>query len=79
MVQGVFFRSATEELARRLELSGWIRNQPDGTVAAEFQGRPEAVDEVIDFCRRGPSHAEVHDVEVRELETVADADGFLVR
>jgi acylphosphatase len=78
-VQGVFFRSAIEERARRLGLSGWVRNLPDGRVGAEFQGPADAVDQVVAFCRRGPSQAHVENIEVRELEAVPQAGGFAVK
>ena len=78
-VQGVFFRDSARRLARRLGLSGWIRNRPDGRVEAEFQGTKDAVDEAIEFCRRGPELAVVEDVEVSWVDPVAAEPGFRVR
>jgi acylphosphatase len=63
-VQGVGFRFAVERAARTRRVAGWVRNRPDGTVEAVFEGEPEDVDALVDFCRRGPRSAEVERVEV---------------
>jgi acylphosphatase len=78
-VQGVFFRDSAREVARRLGLTGWVRNRPDGRVEAEFQGARDAVDEALDFCRRGPDLAVVDDIEVAWLDPVDAEAGFRVR
>lgn len=78
-VQGVFFRSSTQDEADRLGLTGWVRNLADGRVEAEFQGEPEAVEEVLAFCRKGPGGAEVADLRVRDLGPVDGERGFTVR
>jgi len=61
-VQGVWYRSWTVETAGALGLSGWVRNRSDGTVEALFAGPPDAVDRMLEACRRGPSAAVVRDV-----------------
>jgi acylphosphatase len=66
MVQGVFFRAKTRNEAIRNNVTGWVRNLPDGRVEAVFEGRPEDVDRVVGWCRIGPSLAEVTNVEMRE-------------
>ncbi len=63
-VQGVFFRSETAEHARRLGITGWVRNLSDGRVEALFEGEKEHVEEEVDFCRRGPRGASVQNVEI---------------
>lgn len=78
-VQGVFFRDSTQREASRLGLVGWVTNRPDGRVEAEFQGPPEAVDQAVEFCRRGPGHADVRELDIDELEPVEGATGFSVR
>ena len=65
-VQGVSFRWYTQEQAHRLGVSGWVRNEPDGSVLLHAEGDDEAVDALVDWCRRGPSMAKVSDVAVRE-------------
>ena len=77
-MQGVFFRDTARRRADAAGVSGWIRNTPDGTVEAVFEGEPAAVDELVDFCRRGPSRAEVTSVNVEE-ETPEGLSGFQVR
>jgi acylphosphatase len=77
-VQGVFFRASFADVARRLELDGWVRNRPDGAVEAVVSGTGDAVDEAIAWCRRGPELARVDSVEVSdERETPRDR-GFRV-
>ncbi len=65
-VQGVFFRARTREEAIRHNVRGWVRNLPDGRVEAVFEGKPEDVDRVVEWCRIGPSHAVVDRVEAVE-------------
>jgi acylphosphatase len=67
-VQGVFFRAWTRDEARRLGLSGWVRNCADGTVEAHVEGDEGAVAELIGKLHHGPSGAEVSDVEVENAE-----------
>lgn len=63
-VQGVWFRVNTERLARRFELSGWVRNLPGGAVEAVFEGSPGAVESAVLWSKRGPERAHVERVEV---------------
>lgn len=63
-VQGVFFRSETQDEARRLDITGWVRNLADGRVEAVFEGEKENVEKLIEFCRRGPPGAKVSKVDV---------------
>lgn len=77
-VQGVFFRDSTRREARRLGVTGWVRNCPDGTVRAHVEGVPEAVAELVRWCREGPRHADVDDVRVSEAESEGGR-GFEVR
>ena len=67
-VQGVNFRSATEQEATRAGLAGWVRNRDDGTVEAVLEGSADAVERVLEWCRSGPSSASVEGVEVSEEE-----------
>ena len=65
-VQGVSFRWYTEERARALGVTGWVRNEPDGSVLLHAEGDDDAVDALVAWCRTGPSAARVSDVAVRE-------------
>jgi acylphosphatase len=77
-VQGVFFRDSVRRLAKRYGVTGWVENRRDGAVGAVFEGDPDAVDRLVDFCRRGPRGARVDEVEVVEEQPV-DESGFAVR
>ncbi len=63
-VQGVFFRMETKRAADRCGVCGWVRNLKDGTVEAVFEGDSDRVDDILDWCRQGPPHANVADVNV---------------
>jgi len=67
-VQGVSFRWYAAREARRLELVGWVRNEPDGSVAAHLEGPDEAVEEMLAWCRQGSPAAGVDRVDVTEAE-----------
>ena len=77
-VQGVFFRSSTKKQARAVGVEGWIRNRPDGSVEAVFEGAPEAVEALVAWCRQGPRSARVDDVQVSQ-EPAAGLKGFEIR
>ena len=64
MVQGVFFRQKTKQQAESRGVTGWVRNLEDGRVEAVFEGEEDAVEALVDFCRRGPYGAVVTNVEV---------------
>ena len=70
-VQGVFFRDTMRRQANRHGVGGWVRNCPDGTVQAHLEGAPDAVAEVVLWCRSGPRGADVEDLRV----TVAEPEG----
>jgi acylphosphatase len=67
-VQGVFFRDTTRRMAEARGVSGWVRNNPDGSVEAAFEGPEQAVDAMVRFAREGPRGAAVERVEVTEEE-----------
>lgn len=77
-VQGVFFRDTVRRRADAAGVAGWIRNTPDGTVEAVFEGEPEPVEQMVEFCRRGPRGAEVSSMDVTEEEPEG-LSGFEVR
>lgn len=66
-VQGVFFRASTRDVARKHGVTGWVRNDPDGTVTAHLEG--DGVDQVLDWMRRGgPRRAQVVGVDAAQVE-----------
>ena len=64
-VQGVFFRASALEQAQNLNLTGWVRNLADGSLEAEAEGRRYALEEFLNWARRGPPAARVENVIVR--------------
>jgi acylphosphatase len=67
-VQGVFFRATAREVARRLALSGWVRNAGDEMVEATVSGENEQVEAFVEWSRKGPQKARVKEVNILELE-----------
>lgn len=67
-VQGVFFRAHTKEFAERNGVKGWVRNLPNGSVEAVFEGDDKAVDKAIGLCRAAQPHAQVDEM-LLTLET----------
>jgi acylphosphatase len=74
-VQGVFFRDTTRRQATARDVAGWVRNNPDGTVEAVFEGEPDAVDAMVRFAHEGPRGAVVQRVDVIE-EQAEGLSGF---
>lgn len=77
-VQGVSFRAYAEQEAARLGVAGWVRNEPDGAVAAHVEGDSDAVEAFVRWCHDGPRLARVSAV---EMQPAADtgATSFEVR
>ena len=65
-VQAVGFRAFVQDAAEERYLEGWVRNRRDGSVEAVFAGREDAVEFVINACRKGPPGAQVEAVDVKE-------------
>ncbi len=78
-VQGVSFRDATRQEAERIGLTGWVRNTEDGNVEAVFEGDPDAVNQMIEWCKSGPSSADVEDVSTEKETPSGNLSGFEVR
>ncbi|MCC2279561.1 MULTISPECIES: acylphosphatase [Streptomyces] len=66
LVQGVFYRDTCRTEARAHGVSGWVRNRPDGTVEAVFEGPAEAVDHMIRWAHHGPARAAVQSVDAHD-------------
>ena len=77
-VQGVFFRTETQSRARSRGVSGWVRNDYDGTVEAVFEGGRAAVESLVRWCGEGPRGARVDDVRV-DWEDPRGEKGFEIR
>ncbi len=78
-VQGVFFRATTRDKASDLGLFGWVRNMRDGGVEAVFEGERTVIDEMVDWCWKGPSYSNVDNVKVQWEEYTGEFMSFEVR
>ena len=78
-VQGVCFRMETLKAAVRMNVTGWVKNRRDGAVEGVFEGAPENVDALVNWCKRGPIMASVSDVAVRELDYTGEYADFSIR
>ena len=77
-VQGVFYRHTTAQRARARGLTGWVRNLPDGRVEAVLEGEESDVRDVVEWCRSGPAHATVEDVEIEWQAALSDSSDFRI-
>ncbi|MEU4608601.1 acylphosphatase [Kribbella sp. NPDC023972] len=77
LVQGVFFRDSCRREARRAGINGWVRNRPDGTVEALFEGPEDAVQRMLDWVGHGPPYARVERVDVTD-EPPSGLTGFVI-
>ena len=75
-VQGVWFRQSTCDVARQNHLTGWCRNNPEGTVTAIFEGETVAVESVIEWCKRGPKLAKVTDIAIKRSPARGEFSSF---
>ncbi|MFQ5744344.1 MAG: acylphosphatase [Acidobacteriota bacterium] len=78
-VQGVFYRASALHEARRLLLTGWVRNCADGSVALVAEGPRRACEQLLRFCRKGPHGARVDDVEISWGAATGEYTDFEVR
>ena len=77
-VQGVYFRSETQDMALSLGLTGLVKNLYDGRVEAVFEGEEKAVKEAVDWCKRGPRMAVVEKVDINWEKTKNDNNYFSI-
>lgn len=78
-VQGVAFRAWTWRQARHLGITGWVQNEPDGTVAALLSGPDDAVDAMVRLLWNGPPAAQVSGVEIEERDAEDTFAEFQIR
>jgi acylphosphatase len=79
LVQGVYFRASTSDEARRLHLTGWVRNEPDGSVTALAEGPRAAVEALVAWAHQGPPSARVDHVDVEWSAPTGEHQDFTVR
>lgn len=78
LVQGVAYRQSTQQAAQRLGVNGWVKNQPDGSVAGCFEGEEEDVEALIQWCHEGPRMARVTTVDVRRETFTGEYHSFRI-
>ena len=79
VVQGVYYRYATQQRAEALGVNGWVRNRADGSVDCLVEGERAAVEALIRWCHQGPPGARVEKVTTQEEEYKGDLKGFSIR
>lgn len=78
-VQGVFYRHYAQEKANELDVKGWIRNDPDGSVFIVAEGEEKNVDQFLEWCKKGSPMASIDNVEYNTEEYVGDTENFEIR
>jgi len=63
-VQGVWFRQSTKNTAEQYGITGWCRNNPDGSVEAVFEGEESSVKNILNWCETGPELAQVDNLQI---------------
>ena len=77
-VQGVFFRATAEEIARRHDVTGWVRNQSDGSVRCVVEGDPAELDRFVSAIQL-VKQANIDNTEITQHDATGEFDGFVVR
>ena len=79
LVQGVFYRQSTQQMATSLNLNGTVRNCDDGTVEIFAEGNENDVNELVEWCKKGPRGARVTKVQVENNSFMDFRDFKVVR
>ncbi len=66
LVQGVFFRKVTKLIADKLDIKGWVKNNPDGSVEIYAEGTDEQLQKLKQWCSKGPPAAKVTEVKITD-------------
>lgn len=78
-VQGVGYRQFVKSNARKMSLTGWVRNTEDGGVEAIFQGKEDVIELIVEICRKGPFLSEVKHVGFEWEETDTVYESFAIK
>jgi acylphosphatase len=78
-VQGVFFRQSTKETAQQLNITGEVRNLDDGNVEIIATGTKEQLDDLIEWCKKGPPKAIVSEIKIKNLSLREFAHFTIIR
>ncbi|RLB55262.1 MAG: acylphosphatase [Deltaproteobacteria bacterium] len=77
-VQGVFFRASARDQAERLGVTGWVRNCPQGTVELVAEGERGQLEQLLQWCHRGPDYARVERVQAEWLPPTGEFASFMI-
>lgn len=77
-VQGINFRSSAKKKADELKVTGFIMNEPDGSVYIEAEGEKENLENFLNWCRKGPKKAEVENFEYQEHPELKNFKDFKI-
>lgn len=77
-VQGVGFRAFTQKTALQYQLSGWVKNEPDGSVAFEAQGQQENIEAFMELLKKGPVFSKVADVQINSEDLFENESDFRI-
>jgi len=78
-VQGVGFRNFVFLNAKKLNIKGYVKNNPDGTVEAVFEGDEDNINKMIELCKKGPERARVDKIDIKEIEINNYQDFKIIR
>ena len=78
-VQGVGFRNFVFLHAKKLNVRGYVKNNPDGTVEAVFEGDENNINKMIELCKKGPERARVDKIDIKEVEINNYQDFKIIR
>lgn len=78
-VQGVFFRDSIRNKARKLDLTGWVSNESNGTVKVVAEGEEGKLEELIKWCYNGPVIARVEKINIKWQEAAGQFEGFEIK
>ena len=77
-VTGVFFRAATQREAKRLGITGWVRNRNDASIEILAEGEEDSIKEIVSWAHHGPSAARVETVDVRYRSYTGEYSDFRI-
>lgn len=78
-VQGIFYRANTKNVAKKLSLTGWVRNLPDGRVEVIAEGEEKNIDKLVKFLGRGPFLARVDNLDIKRDKYTGEFIDFEIR
>ena len=77
-VQGVFFRATAQEIARRYDVTGWVRNERDGSVRCVVEGEAAELDRFVNAIQLA-KQSNIDNTDITRLDATGEFDGFMTR